>query len=132
MHGSGKQVLENVVCWSREYLDGFIEAIILGSDQSGWAMLNVLHWRPPNEGFYKLNTDAALNERNRWVGLAMVIQIGWVMVSSAQKVVSAYSPQMAELQSILVYCRWLLNLMPWGGEFVHANSIAIEDIGLIV
>ncbi|KAK3229422.1 hypothetical protein Dsin_001303 [Dipteronia sinensis] len=112
VHGDGKQVLENVVCWSREYLGGFHEAIMHVSDQSGRAMLNVPRWQPPNEGFYKLNMDAALDERNQRVGLGDRL---WQFYSDF-----GLSPVVVESDALGV-----VNLF-------NANSLAAADIGLIV
>ncbi|KAK3228770.1 hypothetical protein Dsin_000651 [Dipteronia sinensis] len=76
------------------------------SDVGGLAraeMPRVVKWMPPREGFYKVNSDAAVDGVNRLVGVGLVIRghHGGVRAASAQHLHVSFSPLIAEAMPVL-------------------------------
>ena len=61
-----------------------------------------MKWQPPDIGFFKLNTDAAVDVSSQRVGLGMIIQdhLGFVMGASAQTMVANFPPNIVEAMTI--------------------------------
>ncbi|KAK3218215.1 hypothetical protein Dsin_012185 [Dipteronia sinensis] len=74
VHGSGNHDMEMVVFWSRDYLQEFVTANLKVVDQGGRGKDVVSRWQPPSSSFYKLNTNATINEQNHRVSLGMVVK----------------------------------------------------------
>ncbi|KAK0579572.1 hypothetical protein LWI29_028113 [Acer saccharum] len=55
---------------------------------------SVIKWQPPREGFYKVNTYAALNVSWQRVGVGLVVRDANkdVMAASAQRLEATYTP----------------------------------------
>ncbi|KAK2652460.1 hypothetical protein Ddye_012316 [Dipteronia dyeriana] len=60
-------------------------------------------WKPPTEGHFKINTDAAINGSLGRVRIGIIIRdsAGHVMASSSQSLRSILSPQSAKVVAIL-------------------------------
>jgi ribonuclease HI len=57
-----------------------------------------LHWRPPQEDFYKVNWDAALNSANRRMGVGIIVRdhLGMVIAARSQTLEFLPEPVVAE------------------------------------
>ncbi|KAK2649367.1 hypothetical protein Ddye_016856 [Dipteronia dyeriana] len=62
----------------------------------------VVKWRPPVDGFYKINTDAALVRGKTVVGVGAVIRnhLGQVMASTAQRLKVSLVPSVIESDAL--------------------------------
>ncbi|KAK3205554.1 hypothetical protein Dsin_019600 [Dipteronia sinensis] len=62
----------------------------------------VIRWKPPSDGFYKVNINASLDVANHGIGIGLVIRDhqGFVMASSSQRLEVCFSPQIAEAMAI--------------------------------
>ncbi|KAK3222944.1 hypothetical protein Dsin_009969 [Dipteronia sinensis] len=60
-------------------------------------------WKPPDSGWYKINTNVAINKLGKKIGFGIVIRdaTGSVVASSSQSVIATLSPQVAEAEAIL-------------------------------
>ncbi|KAK1583965.1 hypothetical protein Q3G72_028680 [Acer saccharum] len=74
-----------------------------GDGQQLATQQNVVKWKPPQEGFYKINSNAVIDVMDNLVGVRLVIRDyeGQVMGTSAQRLVAGYSPEIAEAVAIL-------------------------------
>ncbi|KAK3188418.1 hypothetical protein Dsin_027979 [Dipteronia sinensis] len=87
-------------------------------------------WHAPNEGVYKLNTDAAVDLENNCFGLSMVIKnhLGMVMACSSQKVVRLVSPYVAEAMTTL---KGIIFVTDTGLQPVNIELDALNVVNLI-
>ncbi|KAK3221237.1 hypothetical protein Dsin_008262 [Dipteronia sinensis] len=72
-----------------------------GASSNGVCVEN--SWRPLDEGWFKVNSDTAIDGENMKVGIGIIIRNsnGVVMASSTQSLKAGYSHQMAEATAIL-------------------------------
>ncbi|KAK3218291.1 hypothetical protein Dsin_012261 [Dipteronia sinensis] len=65
-------------------------------------------WKPPSQGRYKINMDAAIDKVGNLVGIGIVIRDvqGFVVSASSQRISATYSPQVPE--AIAIYQGLLL------------------------
>ncbi|KAK1586401.1 hypothetical protein Q3G72_002185 [Acer saccharum] len=73
IHGENGSHENDVVAWSRNFLEEFMAAITADTDHNGDVHVEA-QWQAPLEGVYKINTDAALDFRNQRIGMGMVIR----------------------------------------------------------
>ncbi|KAK2665896.1 hypothetical protein Ddye_004470 [Dipteronia dyeriana] len=69
-------------------------------------------WQAPPMGIFKINTYAALNQRDKVTGLRVVIRdsYGPIMVSSCRHIGSCYHSQIVEALAIFEGCPLSVNL----------------------
>ena len=62
-----------------------------------------LKWQPPCDGYYKVNTNAAVNMAGGNVRIGIIVQnsLGQVMASSSQKILVGYPLQITETITVL-------------------------------
>ncbi|KAK2648872.1 hypothetical protein Ddye_016361 [Dipteronia dyeriana] len=107
--------------------------------------LTVARWCPPNNGFYKINSDAVIDCGRLLVVVGLVIRDseGLVLVASAQCVHVGYSPQVVETVALLLHNLNLAFEMGLRPVVVESNSLGIvqlvnagvscpSDIGLVL
>ncbi|KAK0596378.1 hypothetical protein LWI29_015087 [Acer saccharum] len=74
VHGLVRQDVGMVVQWSRDYLTE-IDAVTAEEPKVKRGLAQeVIKRRPPGVGYYKVNTDAALDLKGKRVGLGLVIR----------------------------------------------------------
>ncbi|TXG52118.1 hypothetical protein EZV62_021287 [Acer yangbiense] len=95
-------------------------------------------WCPSVDGVYKINTDAAINERRKVIGVGVIIQnfSGQVFVSSIQRFSACFSPPMAKATIILKGLCFAIDSVlesdAMGGGFDHSSDSANADIGFVI
>ncbi|KAK3188619.1 hypothetical protein Dsin_028180 [Dipteronia sinensis] len=66
--------LTAVVQWSKNYLHKYQSANDFSVEQNLSPTVGKVCWQPPLEGFFKVNTDAALDEDRNVVGVGIVVR----------------------------------------------------------
>ncbi|XP_062114250.1 uncharacterized protein LOC133825304 [Humulus lupulus] len=68
-------------------------------------------WTPPATGTYKLNSDAALDSKNCYMGIGAVMRdsTGVVIAALSKKIAGSYKPYEIEALALLHSLNWLLN-----------------------
>ncbi|KAK3183220.1 hypothetical protein Dsin_030506 [Dipteronia sinensis] len=143
----GRHGLKNVVPWSEEFLEESMVVNGVVGIQREQVRQNEIKWHPPEVGFFKLNTDAAIDVQKWCVGLGMVVRdcFGAVKAGSIQRIEARYSASVAEALAILrgisfaIYCGYdhliiesdalgVVNMINLGTEISADIGVIIEDI----
>ncbi|KAK0571615.1 hypothetical protein LWI29_018896 [Acer saccharum] len=97
---------DNIVCWGSDFVEEWREAHGDDAHQSGSGSIAIADfksvWKPPEDGIFKINTDAALDSLTRSMGFGIIIwdNSGAVKASAAQKVSALVSPLVAEAMAV--------------------------------
>ncbi|KAK3205310.1 hypothetical protein Dsin_019356 [Dipteronia sinensis] len=102
VHGGVCESNEDVVGWASSYLLDFHEANINPHVSSRVDQMKMVKWRCPNEGIFKLNSDATFDDSQRNIGFGLIIRNhnSLVMGSSIQSLFVKFSPQISEVIAI--------------------------------
>ncbi|KAK2648631.1 hypothetical protein Ddye_016120 [Dipteronia dyeriana] len=97
----GKNV-ESVVSWACDFLEEWSVVHSGAKISSTESQREICHWRPPNVGVYKINTDAATNDLNRRIGYGIIIRnsAGFVKAAAAKIVKAMLSPLIEEALAV--------------------------------
>ncbi|KAK3230018.1 hypothetical protein Dsin_001899 [Dipteronia sinensis] len=151
VQGVGWHGLENVVPWSEEFLEEFMVFNGVVGIQREQVRQNEIKWHPPEVGFFKLNTYAAIDVQKWCVGLGMVVRdhFGAVKAYSTQRIEARYSASVAEALAILrgisfaIYCGYdhlviesdalgVVNMINSGTEISTDIGVIIGDIRCLI
>ncbi|KAK2637573.1 hypothetical protein Ddye_032365 [Dipteronia dyeriana] len=83
---------EDIVVWAKDFQGKFQRSNQIPKEMILEKRSSVSHWLPPNEGSYKINTDAAVVEGSGKVGIDIIIRnsAGEVRTSSAQAIQGSF------------------------------------------
>ncbi|KAK1569107.1 hypothetical protein Q3G72_032578 [Acer saccharum] len=123
--------MEYVVSWSMGYVSDYNSANLkteIIREVGGEPQM--IRWKSPGSGMYKLNIDVYLEMGLRKTGLGMVIwdHTGFMMASSAQRIEALYTPQIVKALAIL---QGLTFAIETGLYPVIVESDAFEVVNLV-
>ncbi|KAK2664583.1 hypothetical protein Ddye_003157 [Dipteronia dyeriana] len=142
VHGKAHNGQEDMVSWCASFLRDFKGANEVTYVNRGVVAEKWTRWVPPDHNLYKLNCDVALDSIH--VGLGMVIRdsLGEVLVTSAQRLVSNVSPQIAKAMAIFKGLQFAMNngLLPVVIEldaqgvvnYINNDLDSAAELGLII
>ncbi|KAK3199857.1 hypothetical protein Dsin_023272 [Dipteronia sinensis] len=98
VHNLGNPDLDIVVNWATLYLDEWRSIHILDSVSTSRNDGLLSGWRPPEEGFWKINTDAASCYKDHLIGLGCIIReaSSKVKMAAVWKLTAMVSPVVVE------------------------------------
>ncbi|KAK3224903.1 hypothetical protein Dsin_004765 [Dipteronia sinensis] len=132
---------EDVISWSISFLEDYrlAQGKISSTSQSLGEVS--VKWCKPDVGFYKINTDAAINGKSQKFGCCGRNSSQLVAASSVQCISACLSPQAAEASAILMGFHVVVeaNLLPvvlesdakWVVESINDIRPSYTDIGII-
>ncbi|KAK3194247.1 hypothetical protein Dsin_025557 [Dipteronia sinensis] len=90
---------KDVAPWAADFLIDYRRANDVMQENVGMCLVDGAAWRPPDEGLFKMNTDAAINLATGRVGFGIVIRniVGDVLASSSQVAVAYFPLMVAKL-----------------------------------
>ncbi|KAL5809230.1 hypothetical protein ACOSQ3_029921 [Xanthoceras sorbifolium] len=93
LYGNQALKYEDIVPWCRSYLG---DLIFSAKEVIPRHVSRFIRWIPPDEGFFKLNTDAASDSAPGVVGLSCVVRDwkGAVLFSDVKSVIGDLTPEM--------------------------------------
>ncbi|KAK3198881.1 hypothetical protein Dsin_022296 [Dipteronia sinensis] len=101
-------------------------------------------WKPPNQGLYKINCDAAINLVGCLVGCGVVIrnEKGLIMAASSQRMLASFPSHIAEATAILCGIQLAIDtgLNPIivesdaavVVEWINCGDVLYSEIGVII
>ncbi|KAK2635434.1 hypothetical protein Ddye_030226 [Dipteronia dyeriana] len=101
-------------------------------------------WRPLDNGFFKINTDASIDASRGRVGIGAIIRDheGMVLASCAQVIQLNYSPVLAEAIAILKGLRFAVESGIWPCmiesdaqvvvSMINSDLLPLDEIGLVI
>ncbi|KAK3182689.1 hypothetical protein Dsin_029975 [Dipteronia sinensis] len=130
----------DIVPWAVACLDDFRSAYVKLVGGEGRSQKASILWQPLCIGFYKVNLDAA--DEIVGIGIIACNSQGQVMGCNAQKILSRYSPQVAEALAVLRGIQFTRDMGLWPCVFesdalsvvklVNDNIVPCSDVGLIL
>ncbi|KAL5854092.1 hypothetical protein ACOSQ4_003894 [Xanthoceras sorbifolium] len=99
-----------MVLWSKSFLGEF-QAAASSPNTAASQDKQARCWFPPVLGYWKINTEFALDVTKGAVGVRIIIRnhLGLVCASAAQKLVANFSPMVAEAVALLLGISFAVN-----------------------
>ncbi|KAL5847316.1 hypothetical protein ACOSQ3_010840 [Xanthoceras sorbifolium] len=92
---------EIIVPWCRNFLSEFLSSLV--QQRPADCVSRFERWIPPDEGFVKVNSNAAIDISRGMVGLGWVVRDseGFVLLSAVKPVMGGFSLEVAEVLAVL-------------------------------
>lgn len=143
VHSNGSSSFMEVLDWAHSYLQDFRKASKMENPSLVLERASP-KWKPPDQGVYKINTDAALDERGFQSGIGVIIRDyqGHVMASLCQNFKACYKPQIVEAMAVLkgIWLAANTGLLPASLDsdalsvvnLVNSKEVPAADIGVVI
>ncbi|KAK3205020.1 hypothetical protein Dsin_019066 [Dipteronia sinensis] len=119
-----------VVSWARDFLEEWKIVHCVVNTKSKELDSDLCKWKPSEEGFFKIDSDAATDYKNRLIGFGVIIRdgSGQVKFAAAQNVKAMWSPLVAEAMAVK---RGILMALDSGLMPVQVETDSLQLVKLI-
>ncbi|KAK1571513.1 hypothetical protein Q3G72_018476 [Acer saccharum] len=143
VHNKAATGVSEVLGWSESFIEDFRQASFCGGT-GVCRSPEKLRWKAPDRGFFKINTDAAIDTAGGRSGLGVIIRDckGLVMASACYGISASLQPQIAEAMAIfrgilLAFSSGLLPALLESDALSVVNEInakepSFADVGVVV